>query len=203
MTYENNLTKWLGLAGLMLAIIGCTAGDDGDTGGLTTSPLTTGVAMTDDSGTTTGTTGDGSTGTPMTTTGQESSDGADSSGGVTCDPPCEVGQECIAGECFGGESSTGEPPPTNSDYGPCNMCAPGESPVMIGMIDGCFCSPACDGMSCPAPNEGTGQGMCVLELMMGAGPTQCALICATTEDCPAGAICEDAGGAGVCVHPAP
>jgi hypothetical protein len=203
MTYGYTLAKCLGLAGLAVAMAGCPSGDDGETQATSFNPPTTSVGMTDDS------TSEGSTSTPMTSTGQESTDGADSttSGGVTCDPPCDAGQECIAGECFGmpGDSTTGDPPATNSDYGPCGMCAAGEMPVSITGIEGCFCSPACDGAGsmCATPNEGTAQAMCVLELMMGAGPTQCALICMNTEDCPTGATCEDAGGGSLCVHPAP
>lgn len=207
MTYQHAFVKWLGSAGLLLAMTGCPTGDDGDTAVTSFNPQpTTSVGATGESST-----GEASTGTPATTMPAESSsssDSADTSGGVTCDPPCEAGQECIGGTCFdmgGEESSSGDPPPpTNSDYGPCNACAAGESPIMIGMIPGCICSPMCDGQGsmCPAPNTGTAVPMCVLELMMGAGPTQCALICTDDADCPTGATCEDAGGGSVCMHPA-
>lgn len=205
MTYGYTLARnWIGLTGLALAMAGCPAGDDSGTGATTFNVPTTSAGSTTDEATTSG---GGSTSQSATTAPAESS-GGESSGGVVCDPPCEAGQECIGGTCFdmGGDSSSGDPPPpTNSDYGPCDMCAPGESPVMVGMVAGCFCSPGCDGQgsACPAPNEGTGQAMCVLELMMGAGPTNCALICGDTADCPPGATCEDAGGGSVCVHPAP
>ncbi len=205
MTYGSTLTRnWVALAGLMLGLAGCSGGDDGDTGATTfNTPTSTAGSTTDEPGTTTDATG---TGTPTTTMPPADSSGGESSGGVTCDPPCAAGEQCIGGTCFdAGDSSSGEPPPpTSSDYGPCDMCAAGEVPVMVGTIEGCFCSPGCDGQgsACPDPNEGSAQAMCVLELMMGAGPTNCALICdLAANNCPPGATCEDAGGAGVCVHP--
>jgi hypothetical protein len=205
MIYGHTLAnaKWLGLTALMLAMTGCPAGDDGDTGA-ETGPL----PMTTNAGTDTTTTGDASTSSPATTMSEEESTASvdSSTGAVTCDPPCEAGEECIGGACFGMEdsSSSGEPPPTSSDYGPCDMCAPGEMPVAIMGVDGfCFCSPVCDGMSCPDANEGTAMPVCALGFKMGAPPTQCALVCEATEDCPMGASCESVGMASLCTHPVP
>ncbi|MCX4241631.1 hypothetical protein [Paraliomyxa miuraensis] len=204
----NGLAQGLwGLAALAMAMTmeGCVVGgDDGtNTTVVDSGPVpTTGMTATD------GTTAEESTSSATTMPAEETAD-PDTSGGVTCDPPCPAGQMCIEGACFDippEETTTGEPPPpTDSDYGPCNMCAAGESPVQIMGLDGCFCSPPCDGAGsmCAMPNEGTAQPMCVLELMMGAGPTQCALICMDDTNCPAGATCQAAGGAGICVHPAP
>lgn len=206
MKYGSKLVTWLGRAGLAIVLGGCVVGaDDAMTSIADSGPVPTTGASASATGETTA--GEGSTGSPATTMSEETTADPDTSGGVTCDPPCAADQMCVDGSCFDippDATTTGEPPPpTNSDYGPCDMCAAGESPVMVGMIPGCFCSPMCDGMMCATPNEGTAQAMCVLELMMGAGPTQCALICTTTEDCPTGATCEDAGGASICVHPAP
>jgi hypothetical protein len=161
----------------------------------TTPRPTTGEAESTDSPATT---------MPMT---EESTGNADSSGGpATCDPPCEAGEECIGGTCFdmGDSGSTGEPPPTSSDYGSCDMCAAGEMPVAIMGLDGfCFCSPVCDGMSCPAANEGTAMPICALGFEMGGPLTQCALLCEATEDCPMGATCENLGMASLCTFPVP
>jgi hypothetical protein len=112
---------------------------------------------------------------------------------------------CLDCICVGGETTGGG----MSDYGPCDMCAAGEAPIQIMGLEGCFCSPTCDAMTmCPAPNEGTAVPMCVLATMMGADPTQCALICdpmGGDGQCPTGAMCVDTGmmGAGICEHPAP
>ena len=203
MTYRFACMKWLGSAGLLLAMAGCPAGDDdGDTGLTTVSMPTTGGG-TDTSAGEEST----STGAPMTTMPEESTGEMDTSGGVTCNPPCEAGQQCIDGQCFdmpGDDTSTGEPPPMSSDYGPCDMCAAGEMPVAIMGLDGfCFCSPECDGMTCPAPNDGTAMPVCALGFEMGAPPTQCALVCTSTDDCPMGASCEDLGMASICSFPVP
>lgn len=196
------LMTWLGVAGLGVGLAGCP-GDDGtsDTGFTTQPSLTTGNDTGQDTGMATTSGGgatDESTGTPG-----DSSTGSS----AVCDPPCAGNEICVDGVCFpdgGGDTSTGEPPPTNSDYGPCAAgCGPGEMPVGLMGVDGCFCSPMCDGQgsACPAPNEGTAMPICALELMMGAGPTQCALVCMSPMDCPTGADCVDAGGASICVHP--
>lgn len=173
---------WIGLIGLAATLTGCPGGDDTSTSTTidTTNPMTTGeetttgTPMTD--GGSTAATSDGSTSAP--------GDGS-SSGGVTCDPPCEAGQECIDGVCF--DTGVCDPPcdpateecvdgvcmplpADSSDYGPCDMCAPGEMPVSINGVEGCFCSPMCDGMSCPPPNEGTATAQCVLTFEMGQPP---------------------------------
>lgn len=210
---------WIGLVGLAVAIVGCDTGDDdGGSGGTTTNTTmnTTGENTSGDAST-----GEPTTGDPPATGDGTSSGGADDSssgGGVTCDPACEPGQECIDGVCF--DTGVCDPacdpateecvdgvcmplPADSSDYGPCTMeCPAGEMPVSITGLDGCFCSPMCDGMNCPPPNEGTAQAMCVLTFEMGQPPSQCALICGSDEDCPTGATCQDAGGGSICMHPA-
>jgi len=187
MTYRHALMTWLGAAGLVATMTGCPAGDDGETGAETTPTPTTTDAPTTDA---------------MTTTGVDSTTDAP----VTCDPPCEPGQECIGGQCFDmpGEPTTGDPPPMGADYGSCDMCAAGEMPVAIMGLDGfCFCSPVCDGMSCPDPNEGDAMPVCALGFEMGQPPTQCVLVCTTAEDCPTGASCENVGMASICTYPVP
>ena len=110
MNYETKLVKWLGLTGLAVVLAGCPGGDDGETGAETgPSPTTTTDpgTTTMDPGTTTmdpGTT----TMDPGTTTAMD----PDTTEGVTCDPPCEAGQECVDGVCMDmpADSSSGDPP---------------------------------------------------------------------------------------------
>lgn len=223
---------WIGLAGLTVALMGCPAEDDGnDTNAsftTTTAPSTTVAEETTDDQATDDPTDPSATEvtTDPPTTDETTDDPTDdptndtTADPVDCDPPCAGGEQClggicvptgecdpacapdemcVAGECVGGPSS-------GSDYGPCAACAPGEMPVMVPPAMGCFCSPMCDGEGsmCAAPNEGTAQPQCVLELMMGAGPSQCALICdPAMQMCPTGATCEMVQmGVGVCTHPA-
>lgn len=211
-----NTDIWFGLIGSLAVLTACP-GDDGSSETTNaTNPTTAGMTTT-----ATGTTTDGeTTGDPPATGsgGSDTTEGADTSTGepVTCDPPCAANEECIDGVCFpdndcdppcmGEEECVAgvctPPPPTGSDYGPCDMCAMGEMPVSITGIEGCFCSPMCAGMTCPEPNEGTASAQCVLTFEMGAPPSQCALICMNDEDCPPGATCQDAGGGSICMHPA-
>jgi hypothetical protein len=129
MTYRYAFVKWLGSASLVALMAGCPAGDDGETGVSTINTPTTEVAEDSTS------TGEATT-NPGTTMPAEST-GMDTSGGVTCDPPCEAGQQCIDGTCFDmpGDSTTGEPPAEcglvvqlnfpNPECGPCaeaNCC---------------------------------------------------------------------------------
>jgi hypothetical protein len=200
MTYRHAWARWLGSASLLWTMTGCPGGDDDATTAITTTPLPTTGGDTD----TPTSTGEESTGS---TTAEESTTSVDTTGGVTCDPPCEAGQQCVGGVCFDmpGDDTTGEPPPPmGSDYGPCNACAAGEMPVGIMGLDGfCFCSPMCQGMSCPEPNEGDALPTCALGFEPGQPPTQCVLVCQNSDDCPSGASCENAGMASICSHPIP
>lgn len=219
---RNNPMIWSSLVGLTLTLAGCPGGDDGgDSTTASTVGQTTSATGADADGTaadTTPATDDGMAestddGMPATDDGMPATD----DGMVDCDPACAPGQMCVAGSCIGeidcvpecgAEEACvdGMCVSTTSDYGPCNACAAGEMAVSIMGIEGCFCSPGCDGaMSmCPMPNEGTAVGACAL----GAGmtPTQCALVCDPTMKgmCPTGATCQDTGmmGVGVCTHPA-
>lgn len=218
--FSNKLETWIGLVGLSVALTGCPGDDTGSDTNNTTTPMTSGMNTTGEEETTGGpeqTTGEPPA-TDDATTGEPPDD--TTGGPVTCDPPCAANEECIEGVCFptgecdppcaaGEECVDGVcemPTPTNSDYGPCDACAPGEMPVQVTGAEGCFCSPGCDGMGsmCPEPNDGTAQGQCVLETMAGAGPNQCALICdPAMEMCPAGATCQEVQPMiGICTHPA-
>ena len=104
----SKLTAWIGLSGLTLALAGCPGDDSGtsDTMATTMSPTT---STTNSTNPTTDTT-DGATGNAESSTGAGST-GEDTTGGVTCDPPCEAGQMCVSGTCFDvDDSSSGEPP---------------------------------------------------------------------------------------------
>lgn len=138
MTYRYASMKWLGSAGLLLAMGGCPGGDDDDTGATTFPTPTSGVG--------TGTSaGEESTTASMTTMPEESTGTMDTSGGVTCNPPCEAGQQCIDGQCFdmpGDDTSTGEPP---AECGlvvqltfPNPMCGPCAEANCCPELQGCF-----------------------------------------------------------------
>jgi len=215
---KNTLETLIGLVGLTVALTGCPGDDTGSDTNNTTNP-TTGVNTTGMESTG----GDTMTEPPATDDGGSSSEG----GGDTttsgppmgCDPPCPMGEECVDGACFpaacdppcGADQMCvagvceDMPPPDSSDYGPCDMCAPGEMPIGFEGVDGCWCAPGCDGAgaACPAPNEGTADAQCVITTMAGADPSLCALVCAGDEECPAGATCIDVGGGTVCMHPPP
>jgi hypothetical protein len=214
----------IGLFGLTVALTGCpgddSGGDDANTTASTIGNTTGASTGADDDGGPGTTAGDDSPATSDESTGGPGDD-TTTGNPVTCEPACAANENCIAGNCIPtGDclpECTGEdtcvdgvcvpPVATNADYGPCGMCAPGEMAVQIMGIEGCFCSPACGGAmmdECPAPNEGTSQGACVLGVdpMM---PTQCALVCnPAMPDCPTGATCQDTGmmGVGLCTHPA-
>ena len=212
----NQLTKLLAITGL-IGLVACgedkddngttnittvTVGDDGSESGSddsATDPSATmtdtdpSATMTDSDPTATATDTDVSDSDPTATdTGSECPVDAECQTAADCD----FGVMCVDCMCEGGDSTGGNP--TNSDYGPCDMCAPGEMPVGLQDIEGCFCSPGCDGEGamCPAPNDGTAQAICALILMEGAPPSQCALACdPTMQMCPAGATCSMRWGA--------
>lgn len=185
------------------ATVTVTVGDDGDDSG------TAGDDADDDGMSATMPSDD--TMSPESSGGPAESTGGD---GCTVDDECMTDAMCPGGMCIGcictdvGESSGGNP--SSSDYGPCDMCAPGEMPVGVMDVDGCFCSPGCDGAGseCPAPTAGMVAGQCVLVLEQGStDPTQCALVCMPGMDgqCPPGATCEmiPMQTLGLCMFPVP
>jgi hypothetical protein len=198
---------------IALGLVACGGGDDSDTTNVTNATtITTSVSTTEAMESSGGESSSGGTSASTTMPTDESSTApSESSSGGGCaptdecqdDPDCPGGGMCLDCICVGGETTGGGA----SDYGPCDMCAAGEMPLQIMGLEGCFCSPPCDGMMCPAPSEGTAQAMCVLGTMMGADPTNCALICDPAMDgmCPTGAMCVDTGmpNVGICMHPAP
>lgn len=202
---------------LALGLTACGGDDDGDTTNVTNA-TTLGTTMTtsDSTESTGGMEESSSAGTTATTMPAEESSTApaESSTGDACsatdecqaDMDCPGGGMCLDCICVGGESTGGG----MSDYGPCDMCADGETPIQIMGIEGCFCSPGCDGQGsmCPEPSEGTAMAVCALGPDAMAPPANCALICdpmGGDGQCPTGATCTDTGmmGVGICEHPVP
>jgi hypothetical protein len=138
MTYRCAFVTWLGSASLVMTMAGCPGGDDGDTGAESgPQPPTSGVA-----------TGSSSGEPPIngtTESMEESTASPDSSGGVTCNPPCTADQQCIDGQCFdmpGEDSTTGEPPMecglvVTLDF-PNPACGPCVEDACCPELQGCF-----------------------------------------------------------------
>lgn len=202
-----------------LGLTGCPADDDGDTTNatnVTTSVSTTNMTTTDGTEES-GPSEESSSGTASTTTPAEESSTApaeSSSGGSDCQPTdecqddtqCPGGGMCLGCICVGGEETGGG----SSGYGSCDMCAGGETPIQIMGLEGCFCSPGCDGQGsmCPAPTEGTAMPVCALGPDAMSPPANCALICDPAGgdgQCPTGGMCVDTGmmGIGICMFPVP
>ena len=208
-----NKLSFILASSLCLAFAGCDDDDGGDTGaGATESGTTTDdPTTTTDTPATTDPTTDGETTDNPTTDGEttddpttdDSSTTDDTSADPCDDVVCEDGESCLGGICVEDvgetegetEGETGDP--GMSDYGSCDMCAAGESPTQITGLEGCFCSPMCDGgmSECPTPNSGTAVAGCALGADPMAEPNQCALICLAGQEgmCPDGASCQDTG----------
>ncbi len=187
------LTSLTTMLTLVLGLVACSD-DGGGTTAPTTMPTTDPTVATDASaGTTTSpgtTTGDTpTTSTSPTTTGDEASAGTttDPTAGTTTDP---------SDGTTGGTTDGTTGGPGEDLYGPCDamgMCPAGQLCLMVGMIDGNFCAPDCEGMGCPATPAGvTAQAMCVLTKPMEMDPTSCALICdpKMMDMCPEGMTCK-------------
>jgi hypothetical protein len=157
----------------------------------------------------------GATDTEMTTAPGSTTEPETSGSDCMPEDECRMASDCpTAGAmCIECVCSGGDDPPTTSDYGTCDLCAMGETPLQILGVEGCFCSPSCDGaMSmCPDPNEGSGTAMCAVGPEM-ESPEYCALLCTpgVAGVCPTGATCQDTGQVdpkgnpiGVCMHPVP
>jgi hypothetical protein len=89
--------------------------------------------------------------------------------------------------------------------GPNNECPAGSDCLMLQGIEGNFCSPMCDGMTCPATGAAA-MGVCALGMGMG-DPTYCAAICPPGDDsaCPEGTTCKEVpdqpNPVGICTAP--
>ncbi len=209
---STRLTGLLSFGALMLTA--CVTATVDDTGGTTTNgTMTNGMtaAMTDEGGSDSeGGTADDAPATGSSG-GDASSGGADAStGGTACTPQdqCMSDEQCDGGTClsdctcFGGGDETGA---VMSTYGPCNMCAAGETQVRIEGLEGfCVCAPACEGMGSPCPDPGTGvEAQCALGMPGGTMPTLCAIVCTSADQCPEGVGCEMVPGQPVSICMAP
>lgn len=115
---KTNKLVWITGLSLLLA---CGGGDDG---GGDTNAMTVGMTLGGTAADGGGTAADDGNGSETAAAdddgaddGMDSTMGADDGmddamdDGAGCDPPCAMGEECIAGQCFGGDDgSTGEPP---------------------------------------------------------------------------------------------
>jgi len=123
-----------------------------------------------------------------TTTDPSDGTTTDPSDGTTTDPSDGTTTDPSGGTSTGG--------PGEDLYGPCDamgMCPAGQLCLGVGMIDGNFCAPDCEGMGCPAVPAGvTAQAQCVLSKPMEDEPTSCALICdpKMMDMCPEGMTCK-------------
>jgi hypothetical protein len=163
--------------GIVLPACGEDEGGDDTTSTVTTTPGdTTGDTTGDGDGDTTDTTGSDDT---TDTTGGDGDGDTTGGDGDSCEP-------------------YGNPGPMGTD------CCEGEMPIGVMGIEGGFCSPACDGTTCPAVDGLMAQ--CALTTDGGMTPTNCAVICnaaGDSSDCPTGATCKDVMqmGAGICTYP--
>jgi hypothetical protein len=211
-----------GTALLMTAgLLGCNV--DTDPFDTLTSTATLGTTMTqgdgdgDDTSTTASGDGDGDT-----ATGDGDGDGepGDGDGDTGCTPGtfncpcgpgdmCDDGLSCVDGTCtLGGGDGDGDG--DGDTGGDCNtydpmMCAPPGALLMVGDIEGNFCScPCATNADCPMGPQGT-TGACALSTM-GGEPEFCALVCTPggMDVCPAGSSCKDVPnqmGVGLCTYP--
>lgn len=225
-------STYFGTAVIVASLIGCVSTDPNDilttVTSATASFTDTATATdsdTDDSDTETGTdsaTTDPATDTDMTgdgdgdTTGDGDGDTTTTDDGSGCfGCPCGDGGVCDEGlECADDNTcqlpemtTTGETTgnPGDDPWDP-NVCQPPAQPLMVGGIDGAFCSAPCTGdVDCPAGPVGTTPA-CALTVEMGADPSFCALVCpfGMAEVCPAGATCKEVPnqpGVGLCTYP--
>jgi len=94
-------------------------------------------------------------------------------------------------------------------YGPCEMsnppCPEGQDCLMVQGVEGNFCSPKCDGMTCPANPDGSAMAVCALTMEGSMDPVNCALLCNPMgmNECPAGSTCKAVPMtmAAVCTYP--
>lgn len=163
--------------------------------GVPGSPVTTDAMTTSvPEPSTTGATGPAPGSTEDTAPGDTSDDGP-----VSCEPPCPLGQECIAGICFGEPSDTeaggcpawGE----SGNYEPCfdagsDACDGGicitDDPRNPGFATctALGCTDVCD---CPDPGDLGGTLVC--DVITADMQTGCFFTCGGGGECPPGMTC--------------
>lgn len=180
-------------------------GTDSDTDATDTDPATDTDTDTTDTDTTDTDTTDTDTTDTETTDDQTGCFGCPCGDGGVCDEGLECADDntCQLPEMTSDDPTTGEP---GEDPWDPNTCAPPAQPLMVGGIDGAFCSNPCMAdVDCPAGPVGTTPA-CALSVEMGADPSFCALVCpfGMAEVCPGGATCKEVPGqpgVGLCTYP--
>lgn len=134
--------------------------------------------------------------------------GALDTGSIECIPPCNPGEVCIDGLCFG------EPPDCGFEqpWSPClepggnpndMLCAPLEvclsdgTPATVGICATVGCQDACD---CPFAPDGVDPPVVGCDDLTGSGEQACFLDCSGGQICPDGTVCF---GGFICIYPAP
>jgi hypothetical protein len=202
---RKNWTGWV-IAMSLAAPLAASCGGEEDDGG-DTNAMTATLTMTPGSGDD-GSAGDdgsgdddgmmGTTAAPGDDDGQDTMM-ADDAG--ACDPPCENGQECVAGQCFGGDDSSGG---GSDDAG---GCPAGETCQMTGgggmacLGEPTHCVLPCAAGACPEPLECDAGGACSYNLMMPpAEPSPDWPLPDAMGMCPAGSLAASfAMGFAVCI----
>lgn len=164
-------TGWV-IATSVMAALAASCGGEGDDGGDTnamtvtvTMPMGTaddgGATMADDGGATMMADDDG-----MGTTMAPGDDGDETTPVDMCDPPCEAGQMCVAGQCFGGMDDTAG---MTDDGGGCpagETCQMTGAGTMACLGEPTHCVLPCAAGACPDPLVCDAGGACSYNLMM-------------------------------------
>lgn len=161
-------TGWVIAASVAAAMTASCGGDEddgGDTNAATvTMPMGTaddgGATMADDGGATTMADDDG-----MATTMAPGDDDGQTTAADMCDPPCAAGEQCIAGECFGGDDTAGM---TDDGMGGCpagETCQATGGGGMACLGEPTHCVLPCAAGACPEPMACDAGGACSYDAM--------------------------------------
>lgn len=86
---------------------------------------------------------------------------------------------------------------------PAKGCGSDEQAIQVTGVSGDFCSPPCNGTTCPTdpPSASDAKPQCALK--SSAGAQFCALVCTPGANaaCPIGASCQSVQGTGLCTYP--
>lgn len=140
-----------------------------------------------------------------TTAGPSGDPTADPSGDPTADPSTDPTATTTVDPSGTTTVDPSETTGAGGLYGVCDamgMCPGGQMCFGVMGVEGNFCSPPCEGMGCPA-FDGTGQPQCALVAEGEMDPSNCVVVCMTTDNCPAGMTCKEVPDVGVSVCTAP
>jgi len=86
---------------------------------------------------------------------------------------------------------------------PKDGCGSDEQAIRIQGVTGDFCSPKCEGTTCPTDPPSTSDAKPTCALKTPTGAKYCALICDPSGNsaCPKGASCQSIQGTGICTYP--